>query len=174
MFCLTLSLQMERSPLITLTFHFRAVAILFLLASVDLLYMRYSWASLRTKGASVQIVFGLEVHITHCSIYLFCIQSWLNDIRVVDGGYIILRNGAGSLEVSSIVPSLVNSVIVSLLTSHFAAYSLQYTIMLFMAINTFLHYVLHSIDLRSEDPWENKTIFMRYVDIGVGERNSRM
>ncbi|CAI8037465.1 E3 ubiquitin-protein ligase synoviolin [Geodia barretti] len=94
---------MERSPLIAWTFHLRAVSILFLLAAIDLLYIRYSWASLRTKGASVQIVFGLE-----------------------------------------------------------------YTIMLLVGLNTFLHYVLHSIDLRSEDPWENKTIYMRYVDIGVG------
>ena len=53
--------QMERSPLITWTFHLRAVTILFLLATVDCLYMRYSWSSVRTKGASVLIVFGLEV-----------------------------------------------------------------------------------------------------------------
>lgn len=53
--------QMERSPLITWTFHLRAIAILSLLAAVDLLYMAHSWNSLRTKGASVLIVFGLEV-----------------------------------------------------------------------------------------------------------------
>jgi E3 ubiquitin-protein ligase synoviolin len=94
---------MERSPLISWTFHLRAVSILFLLAAIDLLYIRYSWSTLRTRGASVQIVFGLE-----------------------------------------------------------------YTIMLLVGVNTFLHYILHSIDLRSEDPWENKTIYMRYVDIGVG------
>ena len=50
---------------------------------------------------------------------------------------------------------------------------LQYTIMLLVGVNTFLHYVLHSIDLRSEDPWENKTIYMRYVDIGVGKRGTQ-
>lgn len=41
--------------------------------------------------------------------------------------------------------------------------------MLLVAGNTFLHYLLHTIDLRSEDPWENKTIYMRYVDIFIGE-----
>lgn len=40
--------------------------------------------------------------------------------------------------------------------------------MLLVAGNTFLHYLLHTIDLRSEDPWENKTIYMRYVDIVIG------
>ena len=45
---------------------------------------------------------------------------------------------------------------------------LQYAIMFLVAVNTFLHYVLHTIDLRSEDPWENKTIYMRYVDIAIG------
>ena len=46
---------------------------------------------------------------------------------------------------------------------------LQYAIMLLVAVNTLLRYVLHTIDLRSEDPWENKTIYMRYVDIGIGK-----
>lgn len=41
--------------------------------------------------------------------------------------------------------------------------------MCLVAGNTFLHYLLHTIDLRSEDPWENKTIYMRYVDIVVGK-----
>ena len=55
------SSQMERSPLITWTFHLRAEAILLLLAAIDILYMYHSWNSLRTRGASVLIVFGLEV-----------------------------------------------------------------------------------------------------------------
>ena len=41
--------------------------------------------------------------------------------------------------------------------------------MLLVAANTFLHYLLHTIDLRCEDPWENKTIYMRYVDIAIGK-----
>ena len=53
--------QMERSPLITWTFHLRAVTLLLFLAAVDLFYVKHSWNSLRTKGASVLIVFGLEV-----------------------------------------------------------------------------------------------------------------
>ncbi len=35
-------------------------------------------------------------------------------------------------------------------------------------INTLLRYILHTIDLQSEDPWENKTIYMRIVDIILG------
>ena len=61
---------MERSPLITWTFHLRAVTFLFLLTTVDCLYMRHSWNSLKTKGASVQIVFGLEVqHALRIHVY---------------------------------------------------------------------------------------------------------
>ena len=44
--------------------------------------------------------------------------------------------------------------------------------MFLVAANTFLHYILHTIDLRSEDPWENKTIYMRYVDIAIGIQSS--
>lgn len=35
-------------------------------------------------------------------------------------------------------------------------------------VNTFFRYILHSIDLQSEDPWENKTIYLRFVDIILG------
>ena len=46
----------------------------------------------------------------------------------------------------------------------------QYAIMLTEAVNVFFKYILHSIDLRNENPWENKPIYMRYVDIVLGER----
>lgn len=53
--------QMERSPIITLKFHLRAVTLLLLLATLDIFFIRQSWNSLKTRGASVEIVFGLEV-----------------------------------------------------------------------------------------------------------------
>ena len=54
-------LQMERSPVITWKFHLRAVSLLLLLGSIDCLFVRRAWTSLMTRGASVEIVFGLEV-----------------------------------------------------------------------------------------------------------------
>ena len=42
--------------------------------------------------------------------------------------------------------------------------------MMLVAVNTFCCYVLHTIDLQSEDPWENKTIYLRYIDIVLGMR----
>ncbi len=41
--------------------------------------------------------------------------------------------------------------------------------MLLGAVNVFVRYVLHTFDLQSEDPWENKAIYLRYVDIFIGE-----
>lgn len=55
------SLQMERSPLISWVFHFRAVSLLFGLLVIDSFFVRRSWISLTTRGPSVEIVFGLEV-----------------------------------------------------------------------------------------------------------------
>lgn len=40
--------------------------------------------------------------------------------------------------------------------------------MLTEAVNVFLKYILHTIDLRNENPWENKPIYIRYVDIVLG------
>ena len=41
--------------------------------------------------------------------------------------------------------------------------------MLLSAVNTFAVYFLHCINLYSENSWENKPIYMRYVDIVLGE-----
>ncbi len=41
--------------------------------------------------------------------------------------------------------------------------------MFLSALSSALHYVLHTIDRQSEDPWENKTIYIRIIDIVVGE-----
>jgi len=34
--------------------------------------------------------------------------------------------------------------------------------------NTLLKYLLHSIDLYSENPWENKAVFMLYTELIIG------
>ena len=45
---------------------------------------------------------------------------------------------------------------------------LQYAIMLLSALSSGFHYLLHTIDRQSEDPWENKPIYMRVVNIIIG------
>ena len=40
--------------------------------------------------------------------------------------------------------------------------------MFLSALSSAMHYILHSIDRQSEDPWENKTIYIRLVDIVLG------
>lgn len=40
--------------------------------------------------------------------------------------------------------------------------------MFLSALSSALHYILHTIDRQSEDPWENKPIYMRLVDIVLG------
>ena len=52
---------MERSPIIRWTFHLRILTLLLLLGVVDCVFVRHSWRSLMAKGASVEIVYGLEV-----------------------------------------------------------------------------------------------------------------
>ncbi len=62
---------MERSPLISWLFHLRAVTLLLLLGTLDYLCMRSAWRSIATKGLSVEIVFGLEVHSPVSEIIIF-------------------------------------------------------------------------------------------------------
>ena len=137
--------QMERSPLITWLFHLRAISLLVCLLAVDFFFVRRSWASLSTRGPSVEIVFGLEVSSFSPSLPL-------------------------SLPLSlSLPPSLSLSLSLSFSFTHFPSHPLQYAIMLLNAINTFAVYILHCINLYSDNSWENKPIYVRYVDIVLGK-----
>merc|ERR1719150_2765494 len=47
-------------------------------------------------------------------------------------------------------------------------FGFEYAILLTIVVNTIVKYVLHSIDLHSENPWENKAVFMLYTELFVG------
>lgn len=44
-------------------------------------------------------------------------------------------------------------------------FGFEYAILLTIAGTAFVKFLLHSIDLRSEDPWENKSMYMLYLDL---------
>jgi len=46
---------------------------------------------------------------------------------------------------------------------------LQYSILLFMLVGTAMKYMLHTIDLQNENPWENKMVYLLYTDVVLGE-----
>merc|ERR1719481_2428050 len=47
-------------------------------------------------------------------------------------------------------------------------FGFEYAILLTIIINLIVKWVLHSIDLHSENPWENKAVFMLYTELAVG------
>jgi len=47
-------------------------------------------------------------------------------------------------------------------------FGFEYAILLTIILNTLVKYVLHSIDLNSETPWENKAVFMLYTELFIG------
>ncbi|XP_054758151.2 E3 ubiquitin-protein ligase synoviolin A-like [Lytechinus pictus] len=47
-------------------------------------------------------------------------------------------------------------------------FGFEYAILLTVLINVFFKYVLHTIDLQSENPWENKAVYMLYTDLIMG------
>ena len=60
------------------------MTLLFFLASIDLLFMNYSWNSLRTKGASVLIVFGLEVYAQHVyNMYMCTLCMYMYNVQCI-------------------------------------------------------------------------------------------
>merc|ERR1719167_379706 len=47
-------------------------------------------------------------------------------------------------------------------------FGFEYAILLTIVVNTLVKYILHSIDLHSENPWENKAVFMLYTELFIG------
>merc|ERR1711988_1867421 len=47
-------------------------------------------------------------------------------------------------------------------------FGFEYAILLTIVANTVVKYILHSIDLYSENPWENKAVFMLYTELVIG------
>ena len=40
-----------------------------------------------------------------------------------------------------------------------------------MVLTIFIKYVLHSVDLQSENPWDNKAVYMLYTELFTGEKS---
>lgn len=46
----------------------------------------------------------------------------------------------------------------------------QYAILMTMVLTIFIKYVLHSVDLQSGNPWDNKAVYMLYTELFTGEK----
>uniref|UniRef100_A0A8C9QZN5 RING-type E3 ubiquitin transferase n=1 Tax=Scleropages formosus TaxID=113540 RepID=A0A8C9QZN5_SCLFO len=47
-------------------------------------------------------------------------------------------------------------------------FGFEYAILLTMVLTTFIKYTLHTIDLQSENPWDNKAVYMLYTELFTG------
>lgn len=48
-------------------------------------------------------------------------------------------------------------------------FGFEYAILLTITINIAIKYALHTIDLNSENPWDNKAVFLLYTELVMGE-----
>lgn len=48
----------------------------------------------------------------------------------------------------------------------------QYAILMTMVLTIFIKYVLHSIDLQNENPWDSKAVYMLYTELFTGTPSS--
>ncbi|PSN49233.1 hypothetical protein C0J52_08404 [Blattella germanica] len=51
-------------------------------------------------------------------------------------------------------------------------FGFEYAILLTIIINIIIKYALHTIDLNSENPWDNKAVFLLYTDMPTGQSMS--
>uniref|UniRef100_A0A8C9YCC2 RING-type E3 ubiquitin transferase n=1 Tax=Sander lucioperca TaxID=283035 RepID=A0A8C9YCC2_SANLU len=47
-------------------------------------------------------------------------------------------------------------------------FGFEYAILMTMVLTTFIKYLLHTIDLQSENPWDNKAVYMLYTELFTG------
>jgi len=94
---------MERSPLISVLFHIRAMSLMTLLSILDLHFIFHAYYNTLIKGPSVQLVFGFE-----------------------------------------------------------------YAVLLTAVLHVFVKYILHAVDLHRDNPWENKAVYLLYMELILG------
>lgn len=51
---------------------------------------------------------------------------------------------------------------------------LQYAILLTIVVTIQMKYVLHIIDLRSENPWDNKAVYLLYTELITGNSVTKL
>lgn len=47
-------------------------------------------------------------------------------------------------------------------------FGFEYMILLMIVLNIAIKYVLHTIDLNSDNPWDNKAVFLLYTEVVMG------
>ncbi|NP_001088172.1 E3 ubiquitin-protein ligase synoviolin B [Xenopus laevis] len=47
-------------------------------------------------------------------------------------------------------------------------FGFEYAILMTMILAVFIKYILHSVDLQSENPWDNKAVYMLYTELFTG------
>lgn len=47
-------------------------------------------------------------------------------------------------------------------------FGFEYAILITMVVNIAIKYALHSVDLNSENPWDNKAVFLLYTELVIG------
>ncbi len=47
-------------------------------------------------------------------------------------------------------------------------FGFEYAVLMTIVANTLIKYALHTIDLWSENPWENKAVFMLHTELVIG------
>ena len=50
----------------------------------------------------------------------------------------------------------------------------QYAILMTMVLTTFIKYLLHTVDLQSENPWDNKAVYMLYTELFTGTQPAQL
>ena len=135
---------MEQSPVIPVKFHIRMVSLMSVLALTDIFFVNYTVDHLLTRGVSVMVMFGFEVRVVRW-------RQKGSGMAHSAPPYLRAPPAPARFSALSVVRPLC-----------------QYAVQLASLVGTAVKYVLHTIDLRDENPWENKSMYIFYLELIVG------
>ena len=147
--------------------NFGVSALLALLGCIDIYFINHAYYSTLIRGASVQLVFGFEVRVV--------LQQYLPYLLL----FLLLWNKVFRLSYSVQLSSKEltydrqrkklsrNWQLLMVLSCNVV--TLQYSILMTIVLHIFMKYVLHTIDLQSENPWDNKAVYLLYTELVLGE-----
>lgn len=87
--------------------------------------------------------------------------SWLFHIRVLS-----LLLVLGALDMHFIAHAYQSTVTKG--ASVQLVFGFEYAVLITVVINIGIKYALHSVDLNSETPWDNKAVFLLYTELVMG------
>ena len=124
-------------------------------ATCSVVVLQHCWSYMFSCCVTVLLVLHAQLLLQFCRCYILscCVTALLVLLSTID--ILLVRHAYHST--------------MSLGASVQLVFGFEYAILLTVVYNIGVKYLCHGIDLQSENPWENKAMYLLYMELVVGE-----